>query len=310
MRQLFIPSALLALALAPRVAWASDDDKQRCASAYEETQVLRKQGKLLDARERAVACSQAVCSAYVVRECTQFARDIEQSLPTVVFVVTDEKGADTTAARVMLDSKPVGLLLDGKAVELDPGEHSFHFELGARSIEQKAVVREGERNRIVRVSFAPSAAVQPVPPPSPVGAPTAPPPAPPAATDVSSAAPKGGVPTWAWVAGGAGVVLAVVAVVFKVDQGSAAGLQEQQCPGPDRTLCTRGYDPRSDHSRETRDFGLFVGVGAAGVVALGAAVVGVVTSSPRARPATTASSVVPGVWVGPGQAGAVLRMPF
>jgi hypothetical protein len=316
-RAIVLASMAAALALAPRDARAGDDDKQRCAAAYEETQVLRKQGRLREAHARAVACGQPTCSAYVVRECTQFAREIEQSLPTVVFVVTDDKGADTTAVRVLLDGKPLAARLDGKAVELDPGEHTFRFELGDRAVEQKALIREGERNRTLRASFAPPAAAKPavVPASAPTaarGEPPASPPrsAPPTAPRASASGPRGGIPTWAWVAGGAGVALAAVAVVFRVDQASAASAQEQQCPGPERTLCPQGYDPRDTHARETRDFGLFVGFGAAGVLALGAAVVGIATAPPRARPATTADAVLPSAWVGPGQGGAALRVRF
>ena len=96
-KTILVPVSLLVLAMAPRVARAGEDDKQRCGTAYEQTQVLRKEGKLTQARDRAVACSQAVCSTYVVRECTQFAREIEQSLATIVFVAKDDKGAEATA---------------------------------------------------------------------------------------------------------------------------------------------------------------------------------------------------------------------
>ena len=44
--------------------------------------------------------------------------------------------------------------------------------------------------------------------------------------------------------------------------------------GADRTACPASYDFMSDRAREERSFGLFLGFGAGGIVALGAAAIG------------------------------------
>lgn len=92
------------------------------------------------------------------------------------------------------------------------------------------------------------------------------------------------IPTWSFVAGGAGLVFLGVAAGFRVDQASVEGRQEGLCHGDVLTRCPpiATYDPAADNDRKNRDFGLFVGFGAAGALALAASVVGVVRA---ARPA-------------------------
>jgi hypothetical protein len=56
--------------------------------------------------------------------------------------------------------------LDGRPIELDPGEHVVRFERpSSAAIERRIVVAEGEKARVVRVDIAP--APVPVPAPAP-----------------------------------------------------------------------------------------------------------------------------------------------
>jgi hypothetical protein len=103
-------------------------------------------------------------------------------------------------------------------VVLDPGEHTFRFEVpGAAPVETRNVVREGEKNRIVRVTFTPLA---PTPSPAPTGDTTAPPsgssstsvPAPanlwqpvPAAEQRPRTGSRGPIPVAAYILGGVGL---------------------------------------------------------------------------------------------------------
>ncbi len=92
------------------------------------------------------------------------------------------------------------------------------------------------------------------------------------------------IPTWSYVAGGAGLVFLGLSAGFRVDQAFVEGRQEGLCHGDVRALCPpkTTYDPAKDNDRKNLDFGFFVGFGAAGALALAASVFGVVRA---ARPA-------------------------
>lgn len=151
-------SALVAVGADAR----ADDTKKECAAAYESTQSAREQGKLIDARKQAVACSASACSPYVVKDCTQWLSELDGILPTVVFTATDPAGAETGAVRVTVDGQLLVEKLDGRAVPLDPGEHAIRYEMaGAAAVEQKVLIRQGEKNRLVAVSFKKAAAAGP-----------------------------------------------------------------------------------------------------------------------------------------------------
>lgn len=130
--------------------------KQKCAEAYEQTQSLRKSAKLRSARDSALTCAQAACPAVVKKDCAAWLGELEQSLPTVVLSARDTSGRETTAARVFVDGEPLVERLDGRSVDLDPGERTFRFEIdGAPPREHRTLIREGEKNRSIEISFAP-----------------------------------------------------------------------------------------------------------------------------------------------------------
>ncbi|MDI1448284.1 hypothetical protein [Polyangium sp. 6x1] len=121
-----------------------------------------------------------------------------------------------------------------------------------------------------------------------------------------AAAPGSGrIPAWAWVAAGGGVALGVAAAAFRIDQARVEGRQDALCKGDLERGCPplSQYDPTDDNATKKRDFALFVGLGAGGVIALGAAVTGFVLGSRSpSRAATAGTVVVP--WIGPNVAGA------
>jgi hypothetical protein len=131
--------------------------KQQCVEAYGQTQALRKSAHLRSARDSALTCAQAACPAVVKRDCAAWLGELEQSLPTVVLSARDGAGRETTAVRVFVDDAPFVERLDGRSVALDPGERAFRFELdGAPPRELRTLIREGEKNRPIEISFAPA----------------------------------------------------------------------------------------------------------------------------------------------------------
>jgi len=94
-----------------------------------------------------------------------------------------------------------------------------------------------------------------------------------------------------------------------VDQADAASTLDDKC-GDDRSACREGYDYDADHAREERDFGLFLGFGAAGVVALGVAVVAIPTAPPATTSRASARRLEPFGAVGPSRVGGGVRATF
>jgi hypothetical protein len=163
-----------ALAAGILVAFAAssaraDDTKKVCTDAYAEAQSLRDAHKLLQAREQLRVCSQPACTAFIVKDCTEWLAAVESSLPTLVFSAKDRAGRDLLDVRVTVDGQPLVSRLDGQAVAVDPGPHTFRFEQAdGTSATQQLLVKEGDRN--VGVAVLLSRAEAPAPPQLPPAA--------------------------------------------------------------------------------------------------------------------------------------------
>lgn len=142
--------------LAPRVGHAqAQPTKEQCIAAHADGQAMRKDGKLKSARDRFLVCTNDACPAPLRAECGPWLTEVESALPSVVFEVKGADGKDATAVRVFDGGQLLRDSLDGSAVPLDPGEHSFRFELeGSAPREEKLVLREGDRMRRVAITFA------------------------------------------------------------------------------------------------------------------------------------------------------------
>jgi hypothetical protein len=185
-----------AVAAVPATVWA--DDKQECSAAYDQTQALRKTGKLSAARQQAVACMRDACAEFIRTDCVKWLGEIDASQPSVVFEVRDAAGGDTAAVRVSLDGKPWLQKIELRAVAIDPGEHTIRYEIdGAPAHEESVRIREGDKNRKLSFSFQASSA-------APIDG--AAPAAQPAPEEKRSVAP--------WVVGGVGVAGLIVGGVF------------------------------------------------------------------------------------------------
>lgn len=235
------------LFLAP-TAEARADQKQECSAAYDATQSLRDEGKLLDARTQALVCSGAPCPAFVREDCAQWLSEIDAVVPTVVFTAKDAAGSSILAVRVILDGRVLLDRLDGSAVAMDPGAHHVRFEIAATGVlEKEIVVRRGEKNRTIDASFEsrvaqptlpsvkPESETKPKPVPSPVQAVV-----PIVAVPVAAPVPKSiepfkpsktTVPTWGWISGGTGVGLGLIGAVFANSSWNANEAAAKQCGG-------------------------------------------------------------------------------
>ncbi|MCW5832326.1 MAG: hypothetical protein KIS78_07805 [Labilithrix sp.] len=147
--------ALVAAAGAPTTAAAAEPDKAYCADTYRNAQIQRKSGALLRARESLLVCVSDRCPSMMQPDCTRWLTEVEAALPSVAFAAKGVDGKDVTAVRVTMDGQHLTETLDGKSISLDPGSHTLRFEHADEPpIEQTIIVREGEKARVVSVSWA------------------------------------------------------------------------------------------------------------------------------------------------------------
>jgi hypothetical protein len=122
--------------------------KSQCVAANTSAQTLRREGKLAESREQLQMCSDPKCPGLVVTDCIKRLDELESAQPTVVFEVRNAAGHDVASVTIKMDARPLLYRLDGTAVAVDPGEHTFSFTAeGLAPAERTIVIREGEKAR-------------------------------------------------------------------------------------------------------------------------------------------------------------------
>lgn len=247
---------------------AAGPDKAACIQAFDEGQDLRKEGKLLGARDKLLACASPSCPKLVRADCLKAAESIEGEVPSIV-VKVQRDGVDATDATITIDAKPVPL--DGKPLLLDPGPHTVLVTVaGLPPTKQTVVLATGEKNRVVTVTMEPSKATPSQPPPVGPVAPTT---------------PAASRPVWPWFALGLGAVALGGSAIL----GLGARSDYQRLEGSCAPRCDDGEV--SSVRRRFLFADLALGVG---VVAVGFGVVGLVRGAGE-RPPSVSLSIGPGV---------------
>jgi len=225
--------------------------------------------------------SEAVQAAQLHRD--QLAKTLSE------LVIEAPTGADRPEGlTVTLDGEPLPDEQWGQTLYVDPGTHDVaatapdHHPFSASTV----VKATGDRSVVVLKLI-------PIPRPSP----SKPPPPKPPPPSPETKEPE--LPVWAIVVGGAGVALMGASVGFLVDSIAAGNELDDTCGGERRNACRPGAPVAETYDREVRGFGLFVGLGASGLVAAGVGVAGLVVGL-TADPIPVA--VLP--WADPGSVGA------
>jgi hypothetical protein len=147
-------------------ARAGDPTTLDCLTANESSLTLRNHYELRASRAQLLVCSAASCPADVRNECIRRVGEINQAMPTIVFEAKDASGRDLIAVTVKMDGELLAQRLEGTALSLDPGEHTFTFEVsGQARLETRLLILEGEKDRRERVVF--ETIGKPAPPISP-----------------------------------------------------------------------------------------------------------------------------------------------
>ena len=123
-------------------------------SSHGAAQELRKASRLLDARDKLLVCAGLGCPKLVQGDCTTWLEQLERDIPSIVVSATDSEGRDLTDVRVLIEGGEVAKRLDGKPIELDPGDYTVRVvRPDGASVERQIVAKTGEKNTPVRVVF-------------------------------------------------------------------------------------------------------------------------------------------------------------
>lgn len=262
-------------------ARADERTKEECISANESAQTLRSSGKLRDARAQLLVCIDKSCPGAVRDDCAERLNELERAIPTVVFTTKGAGDVDLTTVHITMDGAPLTERLDGSALDVDPGEHTFEFTAeGYPSVTKQLVIREGSKGRQEIIAFAP----------------TAPPAAPAAPISIGTTSPpeQGGADAdgdtrriVAYALGGAGILGLGLGTYFGLRASSTYDDASAKCPSGSSSCSPEGVDGGKDaHTQAAISTVGFV----AGGLLLGSAVVLYLTA-PRARSSGAASTV-------------------
>jgi hypothetical protein len=222
---MLVTLAVLAAAAPARAGSAS---ARECIDANESAIRLRKDHKLVAARDQFAICALEACPAEIRAECSARLKDVNDSIPTIVFEAMDSAGNDLTEVEVHVDGKPLVPRLDGTALPLDPGPHTFTFEAANKPFVSKNIVlHEGEKSRHERIVFSAETVQAPPQPKPPVE--------------------SSGQRTIGFVVAGAGVVSLALGGYFGLRAKSAWSDSQAACAGP--TDCPDHAKAVSDHDK-------------------------------------------------------------
>jgi hypothetical protein len=174
-RPMSLALALLAFLASNGTARADQPSTADCLSASDASLKSDNDHHLRAERTQLLVCAAPSCPADVRRECVRRVEEVLGAIPTVIFEARDTAGNDLTAVKVTMDGETLADRLDGLAISVDPGIHTFVFEsAGEAPVRKVLVVREGQKERRELISFGRSAASR-----SPAQATSPPPLAPP-----------------------------------------------------------------------------------------------------------------------------------
>ena len=192
--------------------------------------------------------------------------DIEGRIPSVALSARDGNGTDVANVTVSMDGTVIAQRLDGHAIEVDAGPHTFSFVFpDGKKVDQTYVVLEGQKAQRVGAILAP--APRPIP-----TSPAAPANAPPGDQDLPVSTTQTEPSTWSsWktlgiVVGAVGLGAAGAGSYFGMTALSAAQAQQRDCP---TTTCSApGHvSGAADHQTASQDAILSdIAFGAAGVL--------------------------------------------
>ncbi len=143
---------------------AAADAADQCIAESETGQRLLLGRHFVASRPHLVACGRAACPPAVVHDCVERLQQAEASLATVLPLAKRADGSTEERASVVVDEAGRPSRIDGVAIDVDPGPHTFRFVLpGAGDVTLRVLVVEGARRQEVIATFPGNEAAPPGP---------------------------------------------------------------------------------------------------------------------------------------------------
>jgi hypothetical protein len=224
------------------LARAADPTTADCLAASEASLKAGNAHRLRAERNQLLICSASSCPTDIHKECLRRIDEVNASIPTVIFQAKDGAGNDLVAVKVTMDGEVITERLEGTALSIDPGQHTFTFEAaGLPPLSKQFVIPEGQRDQhkavvIDEASTSPASSSSTFPPPAS---------APSAAMQPASApgeppSPGGLSPRkiGAIAVGAVGVIGVGVGTIFGIEAISQKNKANASCPG----VCSSASD--------------------------------------------------------------------
>jgi hypothetical protein len=130
------------------------ESKHACTISYKSAQEREHAGHLREAKELWHSCIKPSCSAFIRQECGTKFTQLENDVPSIVPVVTDDSGTTRLDVQVRMDGELIASQLDGRAIAAEPGTHEFTFSTDKGVFaSEKIVLMQGQRNRPVPLTL-------------------------------------------------------------------------------------------------------------------------------------------------------------
>jgi len=145
---LAIAACTAVVTLADGVTLAASPTTAECLAASDASLAADNRHELRAERAQLLLCAASSCPADIRKECVSRVDEVNGQIPTILFAVKDGSGADLSAVKVTMDGEVLAERLEGTALSIDPGEHTFTFEAeGQPPAKRVLLIQEAQKDR-------------------------------------------------------------------------------------------------------------------------------------------------------------------
>jgi hypothetical protein len=142
-------------------AQAADPTTADCLAASDASLRSGNEHRLRLERSQLLTCAASSCPADIRKECARRVDVINAQIPTIIFSAKDSAGADLSAVKVTMDGEVLTERLEGTALSIDPGEHTFTFEAnGQPTVTRRLVVQQSQKESREQITLGSAGATQ------------------------------------------------------------------------------------------------------------------------------------------------------